>query len=118
MAKSNLHQGYNTLLTAKSFVLLDPDTKGATNANGTKTIEEELAELKGVPLFNEEEFSSRESKKQRQVLTDETIRDFNEGDTYPVIAKRGSNFVVVRVPKGETLDYEKEGLESLDNDVS
>lgn len=51
MTRSNLHKSYNTLQAAKTFALLDPDTKGATNGSGTKTIDEELAELQGNAFF-------------------------------------------------------------------
>lgn len=71
MSKSNLYRGYNTLLAAKAFAVLDEHTKGATNADGTKTFEEELAGLKSEPLFYEEEFASRDSKKKRQELSDD-----------------------------------------------
>lgn len=74
MTRSNLHKGYQTLQAAKAFALLDEDTKGATNADGTKTIEEELAELQRESLFFEEEFSSRSAKKQRNKLSD-SIRE-------------------------------------------
>lgn len=74
MARTNLHKGYLTLQAAKAFALLDPDTKGATNVDGTKTIEEELAELRRESLFFEEEFSSRSSKKRREKLND-SIRE-------------------------------------------
>ena len=74
MARTNLHKGYITLQAAKAFALLDPDTKGATNVDGTKTIEEELAGLQREPLFLEEEFSSRSVKKRRDKLND-SIRE-------------------------------------------
>lgn len=76
MSRTNLHQGYNTLLAAKAFAVLDENTKGATNADGLKTFEEEIAELNGEPLFYEEEFSSRATKKQRRVVEDD-IKDTN-----------------------------------------
>lgn len=113
MTRSNLHKGYQTLHAAKAFALLDPDTKGATNADGTKTIEEELSKLGGVKILYEEEFSSRKDKAERQRRTDEVLADLERRGVRLVLAKRNSKTVLVQVPRGVELDYEKEGLSPI-----
>lgn len=115
MARTNLHQGYQTLHYAMDMALL-----GLTPLNADidfsfdiQSLDQHIARMNGMSFPFNEEFADRDIKNRAHKLAEQGYLESLERPTYTVIAKSGSNLVAVQVPKGEYLDYEKANLDYI-----